>query len=399
MRKVAVIGAGPSGMMAAIAAAEEGAEVTLYEKNEKCGKKLYITGKGRCNLTNACGLPAFFDNIVRGRKFLYSAVYSFTNEDTRIFFEEEGIPLKEERGGRVFPASDKSSDIIRALVKRLEKTGVKLILNSEIKKLSDIDADAVIIATGGLSYQSTGSTGDGYIFAGSAGHSVNKPAPSLVPLVCSEEDISELEGLSLRNVKAVLEKDKKRLYEGFGEMLFTADGVSGPLILTASSIVSRDIDADASGYSLHIDLKPALDEKQLDTRVLRDFSDMQNKYFKNSLVKLLPSKMIPYIVKRSGIDPDKKVNDIRKEERKRLVGLLKDVSFTPVGTAGFNAAVITSGGVELKEINSKTMRSKIDERIYFAGEVIDADAFTGGFNLQIAFSTGMAAGRAAAKGE
>lgn len=399
MRKVAVIGAGPSGMMAAIAAAEEGARVTLYEKNEKCGKKLYITGKGRCNLTNTCGLPAFFDNIVRGRKFLYSAVYSFSNEDTRIFFEEEGVPLKEERGGRVFPASDKSSDIIRALTKKLEKTGVELLLNREIKKLSDIDADAVIIATGGLSYQSTGSTGDGYIFAEEAGHRVNKPAPSLVPLVCSEEDISELEGLSLRNVKAVLEKDKKRLYEGFGEMLFTSEGVSGPLILTASSIVSRDIDADAAGYRLHIDLKPALDEKQLDTRVLRDFSAMQNKCFKNSLAKLLPSKLIPYIVKRSGIDPDKKVNEIRKEERKRLVGLMKDVSFTPVGTAGFNAAVITSGGVELKEINSKTMRSKIDERIYFAGEVIDADAFTGGFNLQIAFSTGMAAGRAAAKGE
>lgn len=399
MRKVAVIGAGPSGMMAAIAAAEEGARVTLYEKNEKCGKKLYITGKGRCNLTNICGLPAFFDNIVRGRKFLYSAVYSFSNEDTRIFFEEEGVPLKEERGGRVFPASDKSSDIIRALTKKLEKTGVELLLNREIKKLSDIDADAVIIATGGLSYQSTGSTGDGYIFAEEAGHRVNKPAPSLVPLVCSEEDISELEGLSLRNVKAVLEKDKKRLYEGFGEMLFTSEGVSGPLILTASSIVSRDIDADAAGYRLHIDLKPALDEKQLDTRVLRDFSAMQNKCFKNSLAKLLPSKLIPYIVKRSGIDPDKKVNEIRKEERKRLVGLMKDVSFTPVGTAGFNAAVITSGGVELKEINSKTMRSKIDERIYFAGEVIDADAFTGGFNLQIAFSTGMAAGRAAAKGE
>ncbi len=397
MKKVTVIGGGAAGMMAAITAAEAGASVTLLEKNEKLGKKLYITGKGRCNLTNTCELPAFFDNIPRGNKFLYSAIYSFSNADTCAFFEDAGLALKEERGGRIFPVSDKSSDVIRTLEKRLKKSGVKVRLKTEVKDLSSIDADAIIIATGGLSYQSTGSTGDGFRFAESIGHSIKEPVPSLVPLLCSDPFIKELEGLSLRNINVTITADGKKVFDQFGEMLFTSNGVSGPVILTASSEIGRMLNQKKKAFILHIDLKPSLSSEQLDKRILRDFEGEQNKAFKNSLSRLLPAKMIPVVIALSGIDPFKKVNEITREERTNLVSLLKDMQLHLIETAGFEQAVITSGGVGLKEIDPKTMESKKQAGIYFAGEVIDADAYTGGFNLQIAFSTGRAAGAAAAK--
>lgn len=397
MKKVTVIGGGAAGMMAAITAAEAGASVTLLEKNEKLGKKLYITGKGRCNLTNTCELPAFFDNIPRGNKFLYSAIYSFSNADTCAFFEDAGLALKEERGGRIFPVSDKSSDVIRTLEKRLKKSGVKVRLKTEVKDLSSIDADAIIIATGGLSYQSTGSTGDGFRFAESIGHSIKEPVPSLVPLLCSDPFIKELEGLSLRNINVTITADGKKVFDQFGEMLFTSNGVSGPVILTASSEIGRMLNQKKKAFILHIDLKPSLSSEQLDKRILRDFEGEQNKAFKNSLSRLLPAKMIPVVIALSGIDPFKKVNEITREERTKLVSLLKDMQLHLIETAGFEQAVITSGGVGLKEIDPKTMESKKQSGIYFAGEVIDADAYTGGFNLQIAFSTGRAAGAAAAQ--
>lgn len=396
MKKVTVIGGGPAGMMAAITAAEEGASVTLLEKNEKLGKKLYITGKGRCNLTNSCELPAFFGNIPRGEKFLYSSVYSFSNADTCQFFEDAGLPLKEERGGRIFPVSDKSSDVIRTLERKLKECGVKVQLKTEVKDLAKIDADALIIATGGLSYQSTGSTGDGFRFAKELGHKVSKAFPSLVPLICKESFIRQLEGLSLRNVSVSITADGKGIFEQFGEMLFTKDGVSGPVILTASSEICRLLDQEKE-FLLHIDLKPSLSIEQLDKRVLRDFEGEKNKAFKNSLGKLLPAKLIPVIVEQSGIDPFKKVNEITKKERTELIRLLKDLRLTIEKTADFDQAVITSGGVSLKEIDPKTMESKKQPGIFFAGEVLDADAYTGGFNLQIAFSTGRAAGKAAAR--
>ena len=397
MKKVTVIGGGAAGMMAAITAAEAGASVTLLEKNEKLGKKLYITGKGRCNLTNTCELPAFFDNIPRGNKFLYSAIYSFSNADTCAFFEDAGLALKEERGGRIFPVSDKSSDVIRTLEKRLKESGVKVRLKTEVKDLSSIDADAIIIATGGLSYQSTGSTGDGFRFAESIGHSIKEPVPSLVPLLCSDPFIKELEGLSLRNINVTITADGKKVFDQFGEMLFTSNGVSGPVILTASSEIGRMLNQKKKAFILHIDLKPSLSSEQLDKRILRDFEGEQNKAFKNSLSRLLPAKMIPVVIALSGIDPFKKVNEITREERTKLVSLLKDMQLHLIETAGFEQAVITSGGVGLKEIDPKTMESKKQSGIYFAGEVIDADAYTGGFNLQIAFSTGRAAGAAAAQ--
>lgn len=398
-KRIAVIGGGPAGMMAALTAAEAGARVTLIEKNEKLGKKLYITGKGRCNLTNSCPLPEFFDRILTGRKFLYSAIYSFSNEDTCAFFEDSGLPLKEERGGRIFPVSDKSSDVIRILEKRVREAGVHVKLRTEVKDVNSLMADAVIIATGGLSYPTTGSTGDGYRFAQALGHSVTEPSPSLVPLLCSEGFIRELEGLSLRNVQAEVTDGKKTVFSGFGEMLFTRSGVSGPLILSASAQIGRELDRKEKEFLLHIDLKPSLSPEQLDKRILRDFEGEKNKAFKNALSGLLPSKLIPVIVALSGIDPFKKVNEITKKERLSLTALLKDLVLHPVRTAGFEQAVITSGGVNLKEVDPKTMESKKAPGIFFAGEVLDADALTGGFNLQIAFSTGRAAGLAAARKE
>ena len=397
MKNVAVIGGGAAGMMAAIAAAENGASVTLYEKNEKLGKKIYITGKGRCNLTNTCPLPEFFEFIPRGAKFLYSAIYGFSNDEAMAFFEQAGLSLKEERGGRVFPSSDKSSDVIRALSDRLAASGVTVKLHHAVKDLKELSADAIVIATGGLSYPSTGSTGDGFRFAETLGHSITEPVPSLTGLLCEEAFVRDLEGLSLRNVDASVKDGKKERFHGFGEMLFTRNGVSGPLMLTASSLVGRALREGKGPFSLHIDLKPSLTEEQLDKRLLRDFEGEKNKAFKNALGKLLPAKLIPVVVSLSGIPPFQKVNEITKQQRADLRHLLKDLTLTVTDVGGFDQAVITSGGVKTGEIDPKTMESKKAPGIFFAGEVLDVDAFTGGFNLQIAFSTGWAAGVAAAR--
>lgn len=386
-------------MMAAISAAREGADVTLYEKNPKLGKKLFITGKGRCNLTNGCDVSEFFDNVVTNSKFLYSAIYSFTNVDTMAFFEGHGLKLKEERGQRIFPTSDRSSDVIKTLEKALKDAGVRVVLNREIKSVNELNEDAIIIATGGLSYQSTGSTGDGYVFAQAIGHEIVKPQPSLVPIRLKEPYVKQLEGLSLRNISIRITNWKgDELYSDFGEMLFTSRGVSGPVILSASSVAGRYINTKGD-CTLHIDLKPALNEEQLDDRILRDFEGTRNRDFRNSLDKLLPTKLIPVIVNLSGIDPFKKVNKITRQERESLVKLLKDFCFEINKTEGFEQAVVTSGGVSVKNINPSTMESKLQKNIYFAGEVIDVDAFTGGFNIQIALSTGFLAGQSAAKEE
>ena len=396
MKQVAVIGGGAAGMMAAITAAKEGAQVTIYEKNEKLGKKLYITGKGRCNLTNFCEPSDFFPNVVSNPKFLYSAVSSFTSKDTCAFFEDAGLRLKVERGNRVFPQSDKSSDVIKTLEKELKANHVKVCLHTEIKDISELKEDAVIIATGGITYPSTGSTGDGYRFAERIGHDVREPVQALVPLLAKDDFIGRLEGLSLRNVSAVVKNGKKKYYEGFGEMLFTDRGVSGPLVLSASSYIGRRL--EEGECVLHIDLKPALSEEMLDARILRDFEEQMNKDFRNALGKLLPAKLIPVMVELSGIDPFKKVNTVTKKEREQLRGLIKDLPIHLERCADVNQAVITSGGVSVKKIDPKTMESKLQKNVYFAGEVLDVDALTGGFNLQIAFSTGYAAGKAAAKG-
>ncbi len=397
MKQITVIGGGPAGMMAAISAARAGAQVTLLEKNEKLGKKLFITGKGRCNLTNAASTEDFFENVVSNKKFLYSAVYSFTAEDTLNFFENAGLKLKEERGKRIFPASDKSSDVIRTLERELKAAGVHVKLNCRVESLEDINADAVIIATGGVSYPSTGSTGDGYVFAEKMGHTIRKPVPALVPLKVREPFIKKLEGLSLRNISVKIRNEKGReLYSDFGEMVFTSRGVSGPVILSASSIVGRTANEAPGSLTLSIDLKPALDEKQLDARILRDFEQEKNKNFRNALGGLLPSKLIPVMVERCGIDENKKVNEITRAERENLVRLFKDFHMTVEGTEDFNQAVITSGGVEVKKVNPSTMESKLCPDVYFAGEVLDVDAFTGGFNIQIALSSGWLAGLSAA---
>lgn len=396
MRRIAVIGGGPAGMMASLSAAMEGAQVTLFEKNEKLGKKLYITGKGRCNLTNACDTEDIFDNIVTNRKFMYSAIYSFTNTDTVSFFENRGLKLKEERGKRIFPVSDKSSDVIKTLEKALREEGVRVRLNSAVRDIEDLDFDAVIIATGGLSYPSTGSTGDGYRFAEKEGHKITVPLPSLVPLRVEEVIVGTLEGLSLKNVAIrIIDERGRAIHSDFGEMLFTSRGVTGPLILSASALIAKKLDKKEK-LILTIDLKPALDEKQLDERILRDFSENLNKDFRNSLGKLLPSKMIPAVITLSGIEGGKKVNEITKEERASLVNVIKNLSFTLSESEGFSQAVITQGGVNVRDINPSTMESKLRPGLYFAGEVIDVDAFTGGFNIQIALSTGWLAGQSAA---
>jgi len=404
--KVLVIGAGAAGMMAAVAAADAGACVTLAEKNEKTGKKIYITGKGRCNVTNSCPVEDFFDHVVSNPRFLYSALYSYTQEDMCAFLKQEGLPLKEERGGRIFPLSDKSSDVIRTLNRAMQSRGVKVLLNSEVQELitngdsvkgallkdgSRLSADAVIVATGGLSYPSTGSTGDGYRFAGDTGHRLVSACPSLVPLKVSDPDIGFLEGLSLRNVRIRLGS-----FEEFGEMLFTSDGVSGPVILSASAVLGRAL-ASAESFVLSIDLKPALTYEQLDERILRDFQDGKNKDYRNALSKLLPAKLIPVVIARSQIPEHKKVHDITKEERRRLGAVLKDFCFHVTGTKGFSQAVITKGGIHVKDVDPSTLESKKIKGLYFAGEVLDVDAFTGGYNLQIAWSTGHLAGESAAR--
>ena len=394
-------------MMAAITAARRGFKVTLVEKNEKLGKKLFITGKGRCNITNAGDSEDLFNSIVTNRKFMFSSFNGFSNYDTLGFFDELGLHIKIERGNRVFPESDHSSDVIGALNRELKRLSVDVRLNTEVKdiivnggkatgvvvkcsgKESTIQADNVIVATGGNSYQSTGSTGDGYRFARKLGHRVTPIVPALVPFNVAEDWESDLQGLSLKNVSIVVLDGKQEIYSDFGEMLFTHFGVSGPLILSASSFAARKIKEHP--LKLVIDLKPALSQEQLDERILRDFDEEKNKAFKNSLDKLLPKKMIPVIVRLSDIDGNKKVNEITKQERQKLVSLIKGLELTITGLRGFNEAIITQGGINVREINPTTMESKLVKNLYFAGEVLDVDALTGGFNLQIAWSTGYAA--------
>ena len=412
MSHVIVVGGGAAGMFAAIAAAKNGHQVTLYEKNEKLGKKIFITGKGRCNITNAADMEELFDAVVTNSKFLYSSFYGYTNQNVIDFFEEAGVPVKIERGNRVFPISDHSSDVIRALEREMKKVGVKVCLNTEVKSveaekgkfnkvvLKDTTtqtADACIVATGGLSYRSTGSTGDGFRFAENVGHKVTQCFPSLVPMETKEPWICELQGLSLRNVEAKILDGKKELYKDFGEMLFTHFGVSGPLIISASSYVGKkfmDKKGQKKELTLEIDLKPALTEEQLDQRVLRDFEENHNRQFKNAITKLFPTKLIPVMLELGGIDPEKKVNSIEKEERKQFVHLIKHFRMTLTGLRDYPEAIITKGGVNVKEIDPGTMESKLVKGLYFAGEVLDLDALTGGFNLQIAWSTGYAAGNA-----
>lgn len=416
-KHVVVIGGGASGMMAAVGAAKEGARVTLLEKNEKTGKKIYITGKGRCNLTNSCAKEAFFEHIVSNGKFLYSAFHRMDNQRVRDFFESSGCRLKQERGNRIFPLSDHASDVISALNRQMEKEKVRVYLHAQAAEIlfgqkdggspnrkvmgvklvngRTIPGDAVIVATGGKSYASTGSSGEGYGFAIEAGHTVREPKPALVPFTVKEDWPRALQGLSLKNVSAVLANEKKKIYEGFGEMLFTHFGVSGPLILSASSYYVKKY--NGIPVRLCIDLKPALDREQLDKRLLREFELSRNRQFKNALDSLLPSRMIPVIIELSGISPEKRVGELTRQERENLITCLKNLTMTVTGTRGFQEAVVTQGGVNVKEVNPSTMESKLVKGLYFAGEVLDVDALTGGFNLQIAWSTGYLAGVSAAR--
>ena len=405
---VAVIGGGAAGLMAAVYAARMGATVTVFEKNERCGRKLGITGKGRCNVTNHCTREAFFENVTGDARFLYSAWSRFDSAATEAFFEELGVPLKVERGNRVFPVSDKARDVVDALVRAARNEGVK-IQNAYVKDL-EIDEgrvcgvrveeklypfDAVLVATGGASYPLTGSTGDGYRFARAAGHSIVPPTPSLVPLVEDGRFCASVQGLSLRNVRLTAKdlKTGKIVFEEFGEMLFTHYGVTGPLVLSASAHLAP---MERGRYELSVDLKPALDEKTLDARLLSDFAKYSNKDFQNALVDLLPQKLIEPLVARSGIDGRKKVHTVTKEERKALLQLLKGLTIRVGGTRPIAEAIITKGGVALSEVMPRTMASKKCRGLYFAGEVLDLDAYTGGFNLQIAFSTAVLAGESAA---
>lgn len=416
MSKVCVIGGGAAGMMAAYAASQNGHSVILLEKNEKLGKKLFITGKGRCNLTNACATEDFFDHVISNPKFLYSAVYSFSNTEVMDFFEKNGLRLKVERGNRVFPLSDKSSDVIKTLEMCLRNLKVEICLFTKATglehdgqkvcgvwiehsgKKSLLKADAVIVATGGLSYASTGSDGDGLRFAKDSGHKLTPCIPSLVALETEESFVKDLMGLSLKNVECRLFHKNQVLYHERGEMLFTHFGVSGPLILSASTQLPKLIrkqKTDSGSLEeviISIDLKPALTGEQLEERILRDFSQAPNKSLKNVLGGLLPSAMIPVMLKLCGISGEKSVNAVTKEERRALVGQMKELTLHVTGTRGFSEAIVTSGGVKVSGINPSTMESKTIEHLYFAGEVIDVDAVTGGYNLQIAWSTGYLAG-------
>ena len=406
MKNIVIIGAGAAGLMAAITAAEKGGNnVTLLEKNERAGRKLMITGKGRCNVCNNCDIDTLIANTPRNGKFLYSAFSNLTPRSLIDMFKKWGVPLKTERGNRVFPVSDKSVDIVDALVKAAKNGDVKILTATAEKillieqkvigvKLTNgaiLPADSVIIATGGMSYPLTGSTGDGYKMAEALGHTVTELKPSLVPLTIHEGFCTRLAGLSLKNVTLnVFEEGKKKpLFSEMGEMLFTHFGISGPLVLSASSHIRY---MGKKNYSAFIDLKPALSQEQLDNRVLRDFSEMQNKDFTNSLDKLLPKSLIPVTVKLSGIEPNKKVNQISREERANLCAVIKALPLHITGFRPIEEAIITSGGISVKEIDPKTMQSKLIEGLFFAGEIIDVDAYTGGFNLQIAFSTGFTAG-------
>lgn len=397
-------------MFAALGAAEAGHRVTILEQNEKLGKKIYITGKGRCNLTNACDTEEIFAHVPRNAKFLYSAIYTYDNFRVMEFFEANGMPVKTERGNRVFPVSDHSSDVISTLQKALEKAGVEVLLHTKVTEILSKDgkitgvrlkngekrtADAIILATGGKSYSSTGSTGDGFVFAEQLGHKIEEPVPSLVPMTVLEDYCMQMQGLSLRNVQATIREGGKVFFEEFGEMLFTHFGVSGPLMLSASSVVNDRL--RKKNLSLTIDLKPALSEEQLDARILRDFEENKNRQFKNSVKGLLPAKMIPVVISLSGIDPEKKINGITKLERKKLVECIKAFPLTLTGLRGFNEAIITRGGVSVKQVDPSTMESKLVKGLYFAGEILDVDAYTGGFNLQIAWSTGYLAGSSIAE--
>lgn len=407
---------GPAGIIAAITAAKNKHNVIVLEKMGSIGNKLLITGKGRCNITNSAPIDEFFKNIPGNSKFLYSAFNNFTNKDIVDFLEENGVETKVERGGRVFPISDKSIDVLNAFRKVLKELKVEILYNSKVEKIlvqneeaigvelgsgKKIIGDKVILATGGKSYPTTGSTGDGYKIAKDVGHTITKIMPSLVPLTCKNESLKlcqDMQGLSLKNVNFKIECKNKIIYEEFGEMLFTHFGLSGPIVLSASSMLIRVKgieellkNGEVRGY---IDLKPALSCEKLDERILRDFSNTKNKAFKNSLNELLPQKMIEPVINLSGINPEKKVNEVTKEERKRLVKILKGMEFVIDGFRPIDEAIITAGGVSTKEINPKTMESKIVKGLYFAGEIIDVDALTGGFNLQIAYSTGFIAGEA-----
>lgn len=401
MAKVIVIGAGPAGIMAAITASKNH-EVILLDGNDKVGKKLFITGKGRCNVTNAKDISEFFDYIYGNPHFLYSSLYSFTNEDTINFFENQGIKLKTERGGRIFPLSDKSSDIIKGLSNGLKENKVQVKLNSkvtnilskndrilgvEINNSQKIMGDHFIIATGGASYPLTGSRGDGYEFAQKLGHSIIDLKPSLVPIELNEKWLKDLMGLSLKNISLSILKNNKVLYKEQGEMIFTSYGVSGPLVLKGSRFIKND-----SSYIALLDLKPALEINELDKRIQKDFLKYQNKEFKNSLNDLLPQRIISLIIKLSGIQEDKKVNVITKEERKNLVHIIKNIKMNIKGLRPIEEAIVTAGGVNTLEIDPSTMKSKLISNLSFAGEVIDVDAFTGGYNVQIALSTGYIAG-------
>ncbi len=406
--QIIVAGGGAAGMMAAAAAAQSGCSVLLLERNEKLGKKLYLTGKGRCNVTNACDTQEIFSKILRNEKFMYSAIYTYDNFQVMDFFEKYKTPLKTERGGRVFPVSDHSSDIIRALERALEQSHVKIRLQTRIasvRKKEDglfevrdtqgrrYSAAKVILATGGMSYPATGSTGDGYAFAQHFGHTLIEPHPSLTAMNTEEDYIPQLQGLTLKNVRARIYDGSKVLYDDFGELLFTHFGVSGPLMLRASAVVNDRL--RQGPLRLTVDLKPALTKEQLDQRIVRDLKEAQNRQLKNALGHLLPAKMIPVIIALSGIEPERRVNEITRGERAQLLECLKSFPAKLTGLRDFHEAVITRGGVHVKEIDPSTMESKLTKGLYFAGEMIDVDALTGGYNLQIAWSSGYLAGMSA----
>lgn len=409
--RIIVVGAGAAGMMAAIAAASFRVPVVILDRNEKAGKKIYITGKGRCNVTNACEIEELFSSIISNEKFMYSALYHFTNYDVMDFFEKEGCPLKTERGSRVFPVSDHSSDIIKTLVEKMKSLGVEIRYHSLVEELlidegknvrgvvlengEKILGSKIILATGGLSYTPTGSDGKMLQILKKHGHKIVEPKPALVPFDLKEDYGPRLQGLALKNISLSVKDGKKILYEGFGEMLFTHFGISGPLVLSASSHYAKK--AYGKEVKAFLDLKPGLNEEQLDKRILRDFEESRNKQFKNSLDKLLPSKLIPVIIEISRISPEKKVNEITREERKQLVHCMKSMEMTVVGTRGFREAIVTQGGIHVKEVNPSTMESKLFSGLYFGGEMLDIDAVTGGYNITLAWSTGHLAGTCAAE--